>query len=47
MRITDPDEIREDREARLQLEVLEEPVVGVAAGEWLLGWLDRRSEESG
>lgn len=47
VRVTDPDEIREDREARQQLEVLEEPVVGVAAGEWLLGWLDRRSEESG
>ena len=47
VRITDPDAIREDREARLQLEDLDDPDVGVAAAGWLLGWLDRRSEEHG
>jgi DNA primase len=37
--------IREDRDARLQLEVLAASNDGGAAGEWLLGWLHRRTEQ--
>ena len=44
--ITDPDAIREDREARLRLEQLDEPHTGAPAVDWLLSWLDRRHEES-
>jgi DNA primase len=43
----DPDILRDARDARLQLENLDDALTGVAAAEWLLGWLDRRSEESG
>jgi DNA primase len=43
--IGDPDQIRDDREARLHLEELGTTNMGVAAAEWLLGWLHRRMEE--
>jgi DNA primase len=43
--IGDEDQIREDREARLHLEELGAANTGVAAAEWLLGWLHRRMEE--
>jgi DNA primase len=43
--IGDADQIREDREARLHLEELTTANMGVAAAEWLLGWLHRRMEE--
>ncbi|MFZ1491193.1 MAG: DNA primase [Ilumatobacteraceae bacterium] len=46
VKITDPDAIREDREARLRLEQLDEPHTGAPAVDWLLSWLDRRHEES-
>ena len=45
VRATDPDEIREDREARVQLERLDGPAASVEIAESLLQWLDRRSEE--
>src|SRR4051794_1532752 len=38
----DPDRIRDDREARLQVEELTHAEGGAAASEWLLGWLHRR-----
>ena len=38
----DPDRIRDDREARLQVEELTHAEGGAAAAEWLLGWLHRR-----
>jgi DNA primase len=43
--IGDAGQIREDREARLHLEELGTANMGVAAAEWLLGWLHRRMEE--
>jgi DNA primase len=39
---SDPERIRDDREARLQVEDLGLPNDGAAAAEWLLGWLHRR-----
>ncbi|WP_116998495.1 DNA primase [Desertimonas flava] len=39
----DPDRIREDREARLQVEELGSQIKGAEAAEWLLGWLHRRT----
>ena len=47
LRITDSDEIREDSEARVQLEQLSSPGSPQIAGEWLLGWLKRRTGERG
>lgn len=41
----DPDRIRDDREARLQLEDLGRPMSSAPAGEWLLGWLHRRIDQ--
>ena len=41
----DAERIRDDREARLQLESLMAPNEGTAAAEWLLGWLHRRVDE--
>jgi DNA primase len=43
--IGEAEQIREDREARLHLEELTSANMGVAAAEWLLGWLHRRMEE--
>ena len=43
--VGDPDLIRDDAEARLQLEELGPPIASTAAAEWLLGWLHRRMEE--
>ncbi|MCU1397357.1 MAG: dnaG, partial [Acidimicrobiales bacterium] len=45
LRITDSVAIREDAEARVQLEQLLIPQAPQAAAEWLLGWLQRRNEE--
>jgi DNA primase len=42
---TDPDRIREDRDARLHLEELATVNAGAGSAEWLLGWLHRRMEE--
>lgn len=42
---SDPDQIRDDREARLLLEDLSHPIDGGAAAEGLLGWLHRRMEQ--
>ena len=39
------DEIRDDREARLLVEDLGDPIDGAAAAEGLLGWLHRRMEQ--
>ena len=47
LRITDSDEIREDSEARVQLEQLSIRGSPQIAGEWLLGWLKRRTGERG
>ncbi len=47
LRLTVAAEIREDGEARLRLEDLTMQQQSSAAAEWLLGWLDRRSEERG
>jgi DNA primase len=41
--IVDPDQIREDREARLLLEQLDNPLTADAAAGELLGWLGSRS----
>lgn len=41
--ISDPDQIREDREARLLLEQLDNPLTADAAAGELLGWLGSRS----
>ena len=46
-RIGDVDQIRDDAQARLQLEQLGEPITAPVAAEWLLGWLHRRMEEGG
>ena len=42
----DADRIRSDRQARLQLEALTDPVHGFEAAEWLLGWLHNGTEDS-
>ncbi len=47
LRITDAAEIREDAEARVQLERLMTRESPQIAAEWLLGWLERRREERG
>ncbi len=47
LRITDPAEIREDAESRVQLERLMTRDSPQVAAEWLLGWLERRREERG
>ena len=47
LKLTDAVEIREDGEARHQLEALVEQSQSQPAAEWLLGWLDRRREERG
>lgn len=41
----DPDVIRDDAEARRQLEALTGAVPDSSAAEWLLGWLHRRTEQ--
>jgi DNA primase len=43
-RSTDPDLIRDDRDARIQAEQLQDPVHAASAAEWLLGWLHARGE---
>jgi DNA primase len=40
-----PDRIRDDAEARLQLEDLSAQIAGASAAGWLLGWLHRRMEQ--
>ena len=45
--ITDPVQIREDREARLQLEQLGDPRSALPAAESLLGWIASRGIQSG
>ena len=47
LRITDAVAIREDSEARVQLEELSVRQTPQGAAEWLLGWLQRRNEERG
>jgi len=47
LRITDAAAIREDSEARVQLEHLTFRQTPQGAAEWLLGWLQRRNEERG
>jgi DNA primase len=42
---SDAEQIRADREARLQLEDLAHPINGAAAAEGLLGWLHRRMDQ--
>lgn len=44
-RISDPEEIRQDREARLELEKLDDEKAAPAASEALLWWLGRRGRE--
>ena len=41
----DPARIREDAEARLQLEELAQTIAAGSAAGWLLGWLHRRMEQ--
>jgi DNA primase len=43
--LTDPDELRTDRDARLQLEALDQSATAVDAADVLLGWLTRCGEE--
>lgn len=47
VRVVDPAAIEEDRQARLDLDLLHhtDRARALAAAEWLLGWLHRRSEE--
>ncbi|MET0144552.1 MAG: DNA primase [Ilumatobacteraceae bacterium] len=45
VRIGDPELIRDDAEARRQLEALASSNGSAGAAEWLLGWLHRRMEE--
>ena len=47
LRITDAVAIREDSEARVQMEHLHIGQSPQGAAEWLLGWLQRRNEERG
>jgi DNA primase len=42
---SDPERIRGDAEARLQLEELAQPIASGSAPGWLLGWLHRRMEQ--
>jgi DNA primase len=42
---SDPERIRDDAEARLQLEELAQPIASGSAPGWLLGWLHRRMEQ--
>jgi DNA primase len=44
VRTADPARMVEDREARLHLEALHDPAGGPAAAEWLLAWLETRTE---
>jgi len=44
-RTGDPEAIRDDAEARVQLEELMQPIPAASAAEWLLGWLHRRMEQ--
>jgi DNA primase len=41
----DPERVRDDAEARLQLEELSRPIASGSAPGWLLGWLHRRMEQ--
>ena len=45
--IGDIEHIRDDAQARLQLEDLGSSITAASAAEWLLGWLHRRMEEGG
>ena len=45
--VTDPDEIRADRDARLRLEELDDARLAPAASEALLGWLSAKSTRAG
>jgi DNA primase len=45
--VTDPDEIRADRDARLRLEELDDARLAPAASEALLGWLSAKSTRTG
>ncbi len=47
VRVTDPEAIEEDRQARLDIELLHhtDKTRALGAAEWLLGWLHRRAEE--
>ena len=45
--IGDIEHIRDDAQARLQLEELGSSITAASAAEWLLGWLHRRMEEGG
>ena len=45
--VSDPDEIRADRDARLALEAIDDSATAVDAADALLGWLQRRTEERG
>jgi DNA primase len=47
VRVVDPEGMAEDRQARLDVEALQdtESTRALAAAESLLGWLHRRSEE--
>ena len=47
LKVVDVAEIREDGEARLQLDQLQTGGPPQIAAEWLLGWLERRNEERG
>jgi len=47
LKLTNPVEIREDSEARVQLSNLAIRDAPQAAAEWLLGWLQKRNEERG
>ena len=44
---SDPERIRDDRDARLHLEELGRSISSASASEWLLGWLHRRTDERG
>jgi len=46
-RIANPDEIREDRDARVQLENLDNERTALAAAESLLMWLSVRTQPGG
>ena len=43
--VTDPEMLRSMRDARLALELIDDPDSADGAAEALLGWLERRSEE--
>jgi hypothetical protein len=44
-RITDPDEIRADRDARILLEEIDNPIMADAVAMELLDWLGKRVGE--